>query len=279
MPKHARSDDITLNLPDSVFLSCLELAISSISEAAVLCCVSSRWRQQLLRNCRMRAIRSDWRVMTDDVLKAMSFQSLEELNLSGCYPLTDPSLQSLPKTLRNLNLAGCWNLTNAGVNHVSRLRGLTELNLSYCADISDEIVPVLVGSCTKLERLYFKDCRGVGDEGVQSLCSLTRLVEVDLDGCERVGDEALQALSHVTTLQQLHLSTCKNITDQGLHALSALTELRELNMDHCSNLTAAGMMAIAGLSRMTHMNFNGCRLITHLDWLHAMRGLEELHLV
>lgn len=268
---------LLLSLPESVFLHCLELALSSLHEAVQVSVVCRLWKERLHTKCRLRAVVSDWKKMNDDVLASLSFNCIETLNLAGCYELSDASLPFLSSSIKKLTLAGCMKITNIGGSSVYRLRLLTEVNFSYCADITDCVLNTLSQCCSLLTILYLKDCVRVTDEGVKCLSSLVSLTDVDLDGCLRITDESVRALSALP-LQILHFSNCKLLSDVCFSSLKFLTELKKLNMDHCANVSDDGLLLLSSITTMQELNFNGCKKICDLAWMNDMRQLKELHL-
>jgi hypothetical protein len=80
---------------------------------------------------------------------------LRELDLTGCFELTDAACEDLGKSckdLQRLSIAGCSKITDEGVSDIARSMGgsLTALNLNRCQFICDESLTAVGESCQKL---------------------------------------------------------------------------------------------------------------------------------
>ena len=121
---------------------------------------------------------------------------LQQLDLSGCFQLTDVSVLSTLTGLQQLDLSDCAKLTDVSV--LSTLTGLQQLNLSWFVRLKDVSV---LNTLTGLQQLNLRGCSELKD--VSELSSLTGLQQLDLSGCSELKD--VSGLSNLTGLQQLDL--------------------------------------------------------------------------
>ncbi|XP_054164008.1 F-box/LRR-repeat protein 14-like [Oppia nitens] len=157
--------------------------------------------------------------------------TLTELNLSMCKPITDDSLDKISQFLRNLetlDLSGCSNITNAGLLHLSKsLKRLKYLNLRSCRNISDTGIGHISGSTQQTESI------GAG---------ILTLEFLGLQDCQKICDDSLRYIaSKLHKLKSINLSFCSTITDYGLKHLSSMFSLREINLRSCDNITDTGL--------------------------------------
>jgi Leucine Rich repeats (2 copies) len=83
-----------------------------------------------------------------------------------------------------INLAENRKVTDKGIENLTVLKNLKELNLSSC-DITNDIFPILV-HFPKLESLNLSYCPRISDAGLKPLRELKKLVFLDLQGCSRI---------------------------------------------------------------------------------------------
>jgi hypothetical protein len=218
---------------------------------------------------------------------------LTDLNLRGCYQLTDVGLRTLAALpLRTLNLSGCISSHLRDVYFPTTLR---ELQLSHC----DMVRPLwaLVGLCN-LHTLRMDDCHQLSDQDLQSLGALGTLRTLNLGGCRELTNleplraltqlrelcfahitkvRSLEPLGGMTLLQVLDLQGC-DIEDRDLYVLAVATQLTDLNLHNCAKITDAGLQALTALVRLRRLNMFGCTLLTD-DGLRALSGMTELEML
>ncbi|CAN6243957.1 unnamed protein product [Urochloa humidicola] len=146
-------------------------------------------------------------------LIANSYQGLKKLNITRCIKLTDDGLKEvlqrcslleslnlyalssftgkvykdigLLSNLTFLDLCGAQNLTDDGLACISRCRGLTYLNLTWCVCVTDAGVIAIAQGCRSLELLSLFGIVGVTDACLEALsksCS-NSLTTLDVNGC------------------------------------------------------------------------------------------------
>ena len=113
----------------------------------------------------------------------------------------------------------------------------------------------------------------VSDEGLQSLRSLTNLVQVDFG--RKISDAGVVHLSELRALQRLTFFGAK-LTDEALHHLSGLRGLTRLNLE-CKKVTDAGMIHIRGLTNLEFLNLRETKVSDiGLRELYGLNKLKEL---
>lgn len=156
--------------------------------------------------------------------------TLERLVLSHCIDLDDEGLQTLfqgndpevdpltghavvpPRNLRHLDLSRCAQLTDNGVkclaNNVPKLCGL---QLSHCEELTDNAVPGIF----------------------ESVPLLTHLDIEELDHLSNASLETLAKSPCASRLQHLNISSCENLGDAGmLQIIKACPQLQTVFMDN-----------------------------------------------
>ena len=93
--------------------------------------------------------------ITDQGLQALSsLESLQSLNLRGCYNITDQGLQALSSlaSLQSLNLQRCRKITDQGLQALSSLANLQNLDLGSCENITALVAISPTRTCSRRRR-------------------------------------------------------------------------------------------------------------------------------
>ena len=164
-------------------------------------------------------------------------------------------------TLERLSLAGCASVTSQALEHFCRegdrgkgkLRRLRELDLSRCADVTDEAVRWIAKSCPELTHLY-------------------------LEGQPQITDDAMHHVSrYVPGVVAIAARGMPRLTDKGLTTLSKRARrLTSLDVSRCPLLTYKCMRDIGGLRKMKKLNISGCALMSDRAVSTAPLTLHEL---
>jgi hypothetical protein len=91
--------------------------------------------------------------------------------------------------LVSLNLSENRKVTDDGIEYLTKLPKLTELNLSSCDITNEGLLPLQ--SLSHLRRLNLSYCNRLTDEGIRSLRFLNRLLYLDLQGCAKISNGGL----------------------------------------------------------------------------------------
>lgn len=94
--------------------------------------------------------------------------------------------------LTYLNLSENRKITDTGLSRLGGLPGLTRLNLSSCNISSLGLAHLSV--LKKLEHLDLSYCNRISDEGLRSIKSLPRLTFLDLQGCVKTSHAGIKKI-------------------------------------------------------------------------------------
>ena len=188
-------------------------------------------------------------------------QKLTKLDVSDCSRLNDHGLLFIG-TLTNLlelNLSGCYLLSD-NLPFLGQLKKLKRLTLSYCSAIATH-APQHIGQLLELTLL---DVSGtsISNTGLKFLGSMKTLKCLNLSDCSEITDEGLYHIQGLCNLRYLNVNLCCSITDWGLSFIAALPELYCLDVGLCSEITDAGLESVLSLPKIQHVDVTGCRLIT-----------------
>ncbi|TMW62401.1 hypothetical protein Poli38472_009894 [Pythium oligandrum] len=191
------------------------------------------------------------------LLKCPRLQSLTAGSLSSFEGLTLQSLQRVPHSaLRTLDLTANVRMHPLTVTQLTRVVGasLVELNVSQCAQITDETLVALGRQTPRLRVLRLAFCVLVTDVGLTRLVEYVPTVESDAED-DAPPDDA--TLSRCQLLTSLDLNGCYRITSDGLSVVARhCSQLTTLLLDGVRRVDAQGMRALA-----TH-----CLLLRELHW-------------
>ncbi|GLJ07135.1 hypothetical protein SUGI_0059480 [Cryptomeria japonica] len=187
-----------------------------------------------------------------------SFTELEELNISTCPKLEEPSLGFL-SCLKRIRIAYC-NLKS--VPGISSFRMLVELNINRCPKLDE----LSLAHLRCLEKVIIKDCHHL--KSVTGLSHLPKLVEVNISWCWILELElcllGLNRLKRVTVdkfvkAKCFELNACKNLeTVSGI----SFKMIHVVNICDCPEL--AELPIISGANCLECIAINGCGKLNHI---------------
>ena len=168
------------------------------------------------------------------------WNQLEQLEIQGCFKLTNTSLQRIGKciNLRNLNIGQCHKLSSSSImNEVSQLPYLEMCGLKGLKQLKDNCIAEIVKSCSCIQHLVLSQCTALTPKSlIEVSCALPSLRILDVSSCKDcVNDASLCALlANCTKLISLDLSST-HVSNQSLSAISnSCFQLRELRLNFCS---------------------------------------------
>jgi hypothetical protein len=174
-----------------------------------------------------------------------SFAKLEDLNLEGSK-ITDDQLEQLTKvkSIRKLRFRNTG-VTAAGIK---KLTGLNELEL-----------------------LDLRDCTNIGDSGLETIATFTKLKSLLVNG-EQVTDAGISHISALTELQLLVLPRSQ-VTDTGIAALSGTKKLKELDLFQAP-ISASGLAQLAEAKDLAKLKIRGTKVTS--EGLRIIQGFKKL---
>ncbi|KAG0005865.1 hypothetical protein BGZ80_000894 [Entomortierella chlamydospora] len=151
---------------------------------------------------------------------SMVHLGLENLDLSQCTDIREPTLKSLATFFPNL----------------------VSLNLSQTSGVTDLAVALIVDKCQYLETINLSYCRLVTDLGLLSVAKFCRrnLRVLHLTGNLKMTDVSLIAVAkYCPQIEKLYLSECSQITDAPIEWIarsSSSLSLKELELHRCDKI-------------------------------------------
>lgn len=117
------------------------------------------------------------------------FHHLTNLNLSGCYQITDDDLKLIAHAcphVSELNLSECKGIEDKGITDlVHSSHQLTQLNLNYCTTLTDRTLVEIGQYASRLIGLQIVRCLGFTDKGLLQLVRYRHtLNSVDIRQCD-----------------------------------------------------------------------------------------------
>jgi hypothetical protein len=199
-------------------------------------------------------------MINDGVLTELTtLVNLTELNLQGCWRITDLGLCTLPPTLEQLILHGCFHvggLTGEALNHLTELQ---KLDVQDCVLMTDEGLHNMA-SMRMLRDLNLSQCVKVTDAGLFGLTSLRELSILRLDGCRKITDVGLRALAPLTKIHCLDFNRCRGL--KTLRPLSALVALKFINLSGCVAVTDDSLLNLTPCRKLETIYTHHCKLVT-----------------
>ncbi|KAG8390970.1 hypothetical protein BUALT_Bualt01G0138800 [Buddleja alternifolia] len=144
---------------------------------------------------------------------------LRELDLYRCVEIGDNCLAALScgcQKLQKLILSYCDRVTDRGMECLSFLKELSDLELRCLPNITGSGLRKLAAGCRGLTELDLKNCDNIDDSGFWALAYYSRnLQQINLSGCA-ISDVGLcMVMGNLTRLQDAKLVNIVNVTVNG----------------------------------------------------------------
>jgi F-box and leucine-rich repeat protein 14 len=225
--------------------------------------------------------------LTDSALSAITHSNpeLRQLELGGCWSVTDNGLASLLAPLshlQRLKLVRCTKISDVGLAAIATTfarRALLQLDLSGCAEITDDGLGHLAAALPSLTHLLLNWCPAITDRGMGHIAVLSRLEQLKLGGGgSSITDAGLALIACLSQLRHLSILCCTGITDRSLACLTSLRLLRHLELGACHGVTNDGVACLDVFPRLQHLTLMYCPCITNigLSRLARLPHLERL---
>jgi Leucine-rich repeat (LRR) protein len=190
---------------------------------------------------------------------------IDSVDLTSSW-ITDADLTRLAALshLRKLNLAHT-KITDVGMQYLTGLTGVTDLNLYYAEYITEDGIAPLRG-WTGLERLNLRGTK-VTSKVFEHLAHLPALRSLDL-AYTQIDDEDFEQLAALTHLEELAIGG-NRLTGAALPLLKLLPALRALDVGGIQRvdsglwglaLTDGNLQQIAALTQLRSLNLSGANL-------------------
>jgi len=275
--------------------SLLELHLKecwSITDAAV---------DAVTNHCpRLTVLRVDFcHTISDDAVCRLVHSAgarLRSFSLSGCYLVTERSIDALAANCPNLSsisLVDCDRIGSLAIESlVEQCPRLESVDLSRLANVASTI-DTIATKCTQLTKLKWssnshavsqRTCQRLARVAGSTLTSFaandhqqlddaclidlakygcTRLERLHLANCARLSDSAIEHLAHYNAshLRSITLANNRLLTDRALKAIADhCPNLETLDVASCSAIRTSGFLAIATRCRsLRSLNLSGCK--------------------
>jgi len=203
--------------------------------------------------------------------------TLTHLSLSGCQRITPPVLERVLKSVGKLKVLSVGGMTALEDKNVQSILAaaptITQLILNSCSKITDAGVKYVGERCAnQLVELELGYCAAISDDAVQVLAlHCPNLTSLNLYGCFKLTDRSLEWLGRDGggKLRKINLGMCRGLSDQGIRFLlegkkNCAKSLEWLNLYDCTRLTKDAIIRVAKL----------CVKLRHLE-LCGLDSLEE----
>lgn len=244
--------DILLSLPEIDALSFEFLAFSETAlekfdslrdEVSELACSGDLTEDPrfgaALKSCRnMKTVNLKGSRAFTDILKEIP-PHLDTLNVTQCVWLNKDSLKALHKICPNLDkliLSFNIQLNYLCWSEVAKFVKLRALDLSYCRQLQDEDLKIMLRSLRDLRDLSLGKCEKINENGFLEMAKLgSRLAFIDLSKTN-VSDTAIVEIgSRCPLLAEVNLAYCPGITEKGILSLAKLARnLRKIDLTRCN---------------------------------------------
>ena len=161
--------------------------------------------------------------LTDNLLRSLlknSSSSLQNLDCSECFELSDRSLTVLAdnfKNLKTLQFTRNRRISNAGITELTKsCRKLDKLDFESCVNISDSgIISIGTYLGASLEQLVISFCETVTNEAVIDLLKNCKVLKkFDCESCWKLNDSIFTHFSE--TIRWVGLLDCNRVTHSGI---------------------------------------------------------------
>uniref|UniRef100_A0A8C3X757 F-box and leucine rich repeat protein 13 n=1 Tax=Catagonus wagneri TaxID=51154 RepID=A0A8C3X757_9CETA len=179
---------------------------------------------------------------------------IRELNLSNCIHLGDASIAKLSEHCSNLNylsLRNCEHLTELGIEFIVNIFSLVSVDLSgtdisneafckgsmilehldvsYCPQLSDEIIKALAIYCINLTSLRIAGCPKITDSAMEILSAKCHYLHIlDISGCILLTDKILEDIQMgCKQLRILKMQYCRLISKEAAKKMSSIVQQQE----------------------------------------------------
>lgn len=232
-------------------------------------------------------------------------ESIEELSLGWCRSITDEGIEALTNQfgrseyMRILSLARIP-ITDVGVQHLSKLSSLEELDLNGCSNVGSASLGNVLGHLVKMRSLDVSYCPGilrsswqgkinslkrldacysaVRDSHIARLTELPSLEEINLDSCP-IGDWTITHLADndvVPNLVSLDLADT-DLSDLGMVKIAKFQSLKRLSLFYC-NIANSSLGHLSSLSNLEVLNLDSRHIgdegLLHLRSLRNLKALD-----
>jgi hypothetical protein len=199
------------------------------------------------------------------------FPSNGHLNLRNFADLTDVDLHQIidlivesKRKVTSIDLEGCVLLTDKGTLALSKLKSLTQLNLSGCYNLKSL---QFLSELTNLQVVKLNNCPVL--ESIKPLGNLQQLRILELNGYTRIQSDEFEVLGNLHKLEELGL---RGQMIKSLACLGDASNLRALELYDCEFLE--NIDPISKFQKLERVNLGYCHKIKSLEALNSLTSTE-----
>ncbi|KAL6093673.1 hypothetical protein STEG23_015927, partial [Scotinomys teguina] len=110
---------------------------------------------------------------------------------------------------------------------------LEHLDVSYCSQMTDDIIKTVAIFCTRITSLNIAGCPKITDGGVETLSAKCHYLHIlDISGCILLTDQILQDLQMgCKQLRILKMRFCRSISGAAAYRMSSVVQHQEYSSD------------------------------------------------
>lgn len=169
--------------------------------------------------------------LTNQCFDGLSLPVLKNVNISGCFNISDLSWLRKSNKLERLTSCGVNLLTSEGVNNcLVNMKCLKSINFASCHLFTDRLLTNALSFNSSLK---------------------ISLVEIDLSGCIRLTDAGVKNLTeNFRNIVSLSMARCRRITDNSTNYITNnLFMLKTLNLKGCKGISKSALKRLLELLR------------------------------
>ncbi|KAJ8613592.1 hypothetical protein CTAYLR_006125 [Chrysophaeum taylorii] len=225
-------------------------------------------------------------------LKAIrTCRALESIDFSRCYNLTDEAIKAIAAdchSLQSINISRCDKVTNEAIKAIAKdcRRSLVSVNISGDIEIenhwlSSDAIKELARGCTKLTGIDLSWCANLTDDAVAEIganchsLKAIQLTSMDFARSHDLSDSAIIAIADgCPLLESIWVQGWRQLTTKAIEALSTkCTSLKTIDAQSC-NVTALPVEIGDLLPNLEGLIINKNKLY---ELPHSIVKLEKLH--
>jgi hypothetical protein len=210
------------------------------------------------------------------------------LNFNSNLSITDSLLADAGKFLSGItqiDASYCHNLTDSGIQQLAHSSSdLSRLNLSCCRNVTKNVLALLAVKCGRLlSHLNISYLQGIDEMSIKFFAQrCSNLSHLNLSRCTEVTDSTLLIVSEACpNLTDLDISNCRKVKDFSIIELSKRCSLiQNLNFRHCKSLSDKALSAVAeGCPRLQTLTVSYCVKLTDMALVAISKGCRKLRRV
>jgi len=141
--------------------------------------------------------------------------------------------------LRRLSMFDCPRVTDAGLAHLSSIKGLEWLDLGGFPEITG-IGLESIEDTDNLRTLFFDFCDRLDDDGLRAIATRSKVEFLSVFGCDKITSAGMAELARMKSLNDFRVGG-KMVDDEWLRHLPAMKGLKWLTIRWPEKITDEGL--------------------------------------